>query len=214
MGIPIQASIEIAVAKVETSSVLRKEFNVDLLRTFAVANIPIEKAPLIRPFLVKYCKQGGTCPTTADGLYYYSEDLYAQNRDVLKKLIEDQPLALVVDEATDDSSCSLLNIVVILLNGSSEQGSNPLLLDTVFLETINLMTVGQAVIQSVVTFGIKFDNVRLIMSDNAKYMLKCVREVLHPVFPKMHHSICWAHIINLVGSKWVDLFADVNSFCV
>ena len=50
------------------------------------------------------------------------------------------------------------------------------------------------------------------MSDNAKYMLKCVREVLHPAFPKMHHSTCWAHIINLVESKWVDFFADVNSF--
>ena len=38
-----QTSIETAVAKVETSSVLRKEFNVDLLCTFAVVNIPIEK---------------------------------------------------------------------------------------------------------------------------------------------------------------------------
>ena len=104
--------------------------------------------------MVKCCKQGGTSPTTADGLRYYSEDLYAQHQAVLKKLIEDQPLALVVDETTDDCSPSLLNIVVILLNGSSKQGSNPLLLDNVFLETINLTTVGLAVIQSVVTFGI------------------------------------------------------------
>ena len=39
----------------------------DLLRTLATANIPIEKVPDIRPFLIKYCYQGVTCPTTAEG---------------------------------------------------------------------------------------------------------------------------------------------------
>ena len=160
-------------ANVETSSILRKEFNADLFQTFATANIPIEKAPLIRSFLLKYCKQDGACPTTADGLRYYSEDVHAKHRDGLKRIIEDHPLVLIVDEATDDSSRSVLNIVIIVLNG--DEGNKPFLKDTIFLESVNSTSVGQTIIQFVVSFGIKFNNVCLIMSDNAKYMLKCFR---------------------------------------
>ena len=67
-----QTSIEGAISKAETSSNLRSEFNEDLLRILAVSNIPIEKVPLIRPFLLKHCRQGGSCPGTADSLHYYA----------------------------------------------------------------------------------------------------------------------------------------------
>ena len=57
-----QSSIEGAMARAETASNLRSKFNKDLLSAFAIANIPVEKAPLLRPFLLKHCKQGGSCP--------------------------------------------------------------------------------------------------------------------------------------------------------
>ena len=55
---------------------------------------------------------------------------------------------LLIDETTDDTSSSLLNIVVIILDG--DQDSKPLLMDTIFLETVNATTVGQVIKQFVV----------------------------------------------------------------
>lgn len=33
-----------------------------------------------------------------------------------------------------------------------------------------------------------------------------------PLLPSLSHGTCWAHIINLVGSKWIDTFGEVNQF--
>jgi hypothetical protein len=89
-------------------------------------------------------------------------------------------LALIVDETTDASSRSVLNII--------------------------------AVITTVIEYGIAYNDIRFLMSDNARYMRKCAQEILSPLFPNMIHGTCWAHIISLVGSRWVDIFEDVNSF--
>ena len=169
------SSIKTSIATAETSLVLHWQFNKDLRHTFAVASILIEKAPLICSFLTKYCMQGDACSTTADGLSYYVDDVYKQHCEAIKKQVEDKPLALIVDETTSDTSSSLLNIVVIILN--DEQQCKPVLMDLVFLEIVNSTMVGQAILTSAVSCGIKFNNVRMIVSDNAKYMLKCVREV-------------------------------------
>lgn len=63
-----------------------------------------------------------------------------------------------------------------------------------------------------VEYGINYSDVRFIMSDNARYMTKCVREVLMPIFTNLVHGTCWAHILNLVGTKWLDIFGEVNTF--
>ena len=81
-----------------------------------MANILIEKALLMRSFQTKHCKQGGACLTTADGLRYYADDVYKQCCEAIKKQVKDKPLTLIVDEITEDTSRSLLNIVVIILN--------------------------------------------------------------------------------------------------
>lgn len=77
---------------------------------------------------------------------------------------------LKVDKTTDDS---LLNIMVIILDGEPQR--KPVLMDTTFLEAVNPTTVGLTIITSVVSCGIKFNNLTMIVSDNAKYMFKCIR---------------------------------------
>ena len=95
-----QTSNQTSIAAAETSSVLHRQFNEDLLCTFAVVYISVEKAPLICPLLTKHCKHGGACPMTADGLHYYADDVYKQHCEVIKKQVQDKPLALIVDETT------------------------------------------------------------------------------------------------------------------
>jgi hypothetical protein len=57
----------------------------------ASSNIPVEKVPHIRPFLVKYCKQGGSCPTTVEGLRKYASAIYEDHRAIIgKKSLENR----------------------------------------------------------------------------------------------------------------------------
>ena len=54
-----QSSIEGAMARAETSSNLRSHCNKDWLSAFVAAIIPVERAPLLRAFLMKHYKLGG-----------------------------------------------------------------------------------------------------------------------------------------------------------
>ena len=42
--------------------------------------------------------------------------------------------------------------------------------------------------------------------------MKCAREMLSQVFSNMIDSTCLAHVISLVGFKWIDIFQDIYSF--
>ena len=193
-----QSSIEGAMAQAETASNLRSEFNEDLLSAFAIANIPVEKAPLLCPFLLKHCKQGGSCHGTAEGLCYYASDIYDNHQQHIKQILTKKCLALIVDETTDASSRSVLNIIALILEPVPEgsPGSKPLLINTIVLEACNSTTVGQAILTTIIEYGISYNNIRLLMTDNARYMKKCSQEVLSPVLPNMVHGTCWAHILS------------------
>ena len=71
-----------------------------------------------------------------------------------------------------------------------------MLVNTLVLDACNSTTVGQAMIE----YGIAHNDIRFVMSGNARYMRKCAQEILSPLFPNMIHGTCWTHIISLVGS--------------
>ena len=91
-------------------------------------------------------------------------------------------------------------------------GSLPLLIDKKLLTSVNSTTVGQAIVQTVVDYGIRYEDLWFVMCDNACYMTKCIRKVLKPLFHMLSNETCWTHIPSLVSSRWVDVFANVNSF--
>ena len=82
-----QASIISSTEQAESSSNLRREFNMVLLRTFARAKIQIEKTLLLRNFLVKYCRQGDASPTTVKSLRRYVNNVYENHYETVKMLI-------------------------------------------------------------------------------------------------------------------------------
>ena len=141
---------------------------------------------------------------------------FKKNIVCIKAALSGKPLALIVDETTDASSRSVLNIIAVILHpiADGNPGCKLMLISTLVLDACNSTTVRQAVITTVIKYGIAHNDIRFLMSDNACYMTKCAQEVLPPFFPNMIHSSCWAHIISLVGSRWVDIFEDVNLFVV
>ena len=84
--------------------------------------------------------------------------------------------------------------------------------DLIFLEKTNHATLSTAVIQTVIAYGILFDRVVRVDTDNALFMKKAFREILSPLFP---NTICvsrLAHIMNLVGDAFRKPFDEVNDF--
>ena len=68
-GMMKQVKITSLIESMSLSSTLWGEFDMNLLRTFTKANIPLEKAAAL-DFLKKHSQQNGACPTTADNLIY------------------------------------------------------------------------------------------------------------------------------------------------
>ena len=56
-----------------------------------------------------------------------------------------------------------------------------MLVNTLVLDACNSTTVGQAVITTMIKYGIVHNDIRFLMSDNARYMRKCAQEVLSPL---------------------------------
>lgn len=84
----------------------------------------------------------------------------------------EHPIYFIADESTDACGRSVLNILVGKLDGFP---SNPMLLNTIFLEKTNNTTVQQGVHKACATsYGadIPFEKVWLFLTDQAKYMLK------------------------------------------
>lgn len=139
---------------------------------------------------MKHRKQGGSCPRTAEGLCYYASDIYEHHLQRIKQILTGKCLALIVNETNDASSRSVLNIIALILEPVPEgsPGSKPLLINTIVMEACNSTIVGQAILTTIIEYGISYNNIRLLMTNNARYMMKCSREVLSPVLPNMVHG--------------------------
>lgn len=105
---------------------------------------------------------------------------------------------MIVDETTDSRARSVVNILF------SYRGFTKLVVVD-FLGIVNNSTIGQLVVRILVEWNIPFGNVRLIASNSAAYMKKCVREVLKPIMPQILHQTCLAHILNLISEAWVSI---------
>ena len=153
---------------------------------------PLDKTEKIRPFLLKYCKQGGALPQVATLRTSYVPKLYESHFSALKDLLHDEYVSITADETTDVRDHNILNVI------ASIRG-RPFLINVVKMDACNHSTVSQAIIKSVSEIGIDFDHVIAIVSDSAAYCKKAYNDVLSAIFPNSMHVLCIAHIVNLVA---------------
>ena len=86
------------------------------------------------------------------------------------------------------------------------------LLDIRFVTATNNTTVGTAIIECLVSPGMKFTDVVTINTDNAAYMKKAFNDVLKGLMTNATHITCMAHIMNLVGDAFQKPFNRTNKF--
>jgi hypothetical protein len=203
----------------QTATVAQKkrlEVAYDWVRTCAGAYIPLSNTdhPLVRNFLTQRAKNGGAIPGEYQLQDVYLPALYEEERTKLKEIFKDQPVGVMFDEMSDDEGRYVLNILIapVVLDANGKVKSY--LGDTVFLEKTKHSTVSQAVVQSIQSYEIGFENVVVFdtdnATDNAAYVKKAFETVLSGPFPNSVHCTCLANIINLVGESFRKPFDLLN----
>ena len=71
---------------------------------------------------------------------------------------------------------------------------------------------GQAVVKPIQEYGVDFNNVLIIDTDNASYMIKCFKSILSGLLPNAVHVTCLAHIRNIVGETFRKPFEGINKY--
>jgi hypothetical protein len=88
--------------------------------------------------------------------------VYKKVENQLREIFEDQYLSVTFDETTDKMDIPVLNILFSVLDKTY-------LVGVLFLEAVNNSTVAQAIVSTLNDFGVQFQQVCSVVSDNAAY---------------------------------------------
>ena len=183
---------QLTLSSAQTAAESKKQLIEDLIEAFTTADIPLEKVNSLLPFFKKYLKNGGSVPQVPTLRQIYLPSVFDKHYQSLILLFDSKPVAVIMDETTDDCARSVINTLFCYHNKTK-------LVSVDFLQRVNNTTMGQVLISTLTHFNISFSLPRLFLSDSAAYMKKCYREVLLPLMPQLVHVPCCAHIINLIG---------------
>ncbi|GFN98242.1 glycine--tRNA ligase [Plakobranchus ocellatus] len=181
-----QRTLDSAMNKPSVSTKARNDICNELVSVFAAANIPLSKVdhPAVRNFLQTRVENGSAIPQA-----HQLQECYLKREFVLNILAAPmEPLSADVDKVQS------------------------YLLDTRFLSATNHSTVGTAIIECLVSTGIKFTDVITVNTDNAAYMKKAFNEILKGLMLNATHIMCMAHIMSLVGEAFRKPFNRTNKF--
>src|SRR5260363_339948 len=178
---------------------VRRAIIKDLIETMVMADIPLEKVNHLRPFLQKYCREGGAIPQASTLRQVYLPDIFDDHILKLKDLFKEKSISIIMDETTDDCGRKVVNTLFTYR-------ANVKLVSVDFLVEVNNTTIGQVLVNILAFYNISFGTPRLFLSDSASYMKKCYQNVLKPLMPQLIHNPCLAHIINLISETWFNFF--------
>ena len=177
-------------------------------------NIPLSKTdhPKVREFLNSRVKNGGAIPGGFQLQNHYLPLLFTEHVEELKAKLKGKNLCVILDEMSDDAGRYVLNVLVSTMELNSAGRVDASLIDVVFMEKTNHSTVSMAIVKTLTSYDIEFEDVVAFDTDNASCMKKAFRDVLSPLFPNSIHVTCLAHIMNLVGESFRQPFEAVNNF--
>jgi hypothetical protein len=195
----------------ESNQTSSKDFCTDLSGALISANTPFEKLnnPYFRNFLFKYTKNNIPEPSTLRKSYV--NELYLKKVDKIREEIGDSDVYFIIDDTIDVMNRYVFNTLVRKLDGNL---SNPMLLSTQFLETVDNLTISEAFLNACKILwpnGFKYDNVLLIVSDMATPMVKAMKNLkLH--FRNLHHVTCLSHALHRVCEKVRENNVEADKF--
>ena len=143
------------------SKEIRDEFILDFLKMCTLSDIPLHKIDKMRPFLLKYCKEGGSIPSVNFIRELHLSKLFACHFAALKAKLASESISII----TDCHDHSILNIIASIRGESFP-------IDVVTLSECNHQTVSQACIRAVTHVDIEFEKIIVFVADSGAYCKK------------------------------------------
>ena len=176
-------------------------FYEDITKMMIYTNIPLSKVnnPNLREFLEKWC--GKKCPDTSTIRKNYMSPIYDRLMEEIRQYLKNHWIYIQVDEA-HASNRRIFSMIVGRLNG---ENSKSYLLNVAETDSAaNNHSVVRFVNDSLLLIwpdSMQYDNVRLILTDQASHMLKAARLLRDSLYPHLHHVSCMSHCLSRVCEK-------------
>ena len=143
------------------------------LKMCILSDILLHKIDKMIPFLLKYCKEGGSIPSVNCIRELHLPKLFACHLAGLKSKLSNESISIITDEITDCRDHSILDIIVSIRSES-------FLIDVVTLPECNHQC--QACIRAVTHVDTEFEKTIAFVTDSAAYCKKAQREFLSHIF--------------------------------
>uniref|UniRef100_H3AGY6 DUF659 domain-containing protein n=1 Tax=Latimeria chalumnae TaxID=7897 RepID=H3AGY6_LATCH len=206
--------------EVKTDEQLQRRMELfKLTEASCAASVPLKTLDNVNlnGYLECNLKNVGIIPSLSHLRQFYLPRIFENHVTEMKEKLETcNGISIVTDETTDAEYRYILNILGVLSEPECERELklNVLLLDCVVLESVNFKTVSQAIWETLDKFEVPFDQITVVVSDNAVYMKKAWERSMKPLFLNAMHVTCVAHLLNLVGDVWHKKFVKVNDLVV
>ncbi|RGB43301.1 hypothetical protein C1646_750051 [Rhizophagus diaphanus] len=89
----------------------REKINIEVVEAFTFADIPLEKIEKLKPFLIKYCKNGGLITGANQLREKYLPLSYEIELQNLKNSIIDKIICIIIDKTTDCCDRHTVNLL-------------------------------------------------------------------------------------------------------
>ncbi|GBC31636.2 CGG triplet repeat-binding protein 1 [Rhizophagus irregularis DAOM 181602=DAOM 197198] len=111
-----QNNTQLTLSSTQAAAEAKKQLIEDLIEAFATADIPLEKVNSLLSFFKKYIKNGGSIPQAPTLRQNYLPNVFDKHFQSLKLLFDSKPVAIIMDETTDDCARSVVNTIFCYRN--------------------------------------------------------------------------------------------------
>lgn len=187
------------------------DFDVELIKTFCSANIPLSK--LENQDLINFLKKYTGIDVKSESWYrkILLEKLYKNEMQSMLSNITEKDIYVMFDETTDDNGRYILNILIG--ECSAIKRTKAVLVETVELERTNAVNINRAIINMLTRIyngNIQYNKIKLLLSDQAPYAIK-VGSMLKTLIPEIKHVTCLCHLLHRVCEEIRKHCPTVNS---
>ncbi|CAG8774777.1 12542_t:CDS:2, partial [Ambispora leptoticha] len=112
----------------------RDAINIDLIHALTQANIPLEKVDKLKPFFLKYCKNGGSIVESTQLRSRYLPITFNSEIEKLKQLLVRKRISITIDKSPDVCGRAAVNVLFSFYNTTK-------LVKTEHLEVVNSTTI-------------------------------------------------------------------------
>lgn len=183
------------------ANAIRRTAQDDLVLMFLSTGIPVEKMdhPVFRKWLAKATNIHGCIPTlSGDFPRQNVQRLHNDMLDALRTKMQDQDLAILFDEWTDDAGVATIAVVVITAKCQ-------VAIDVIFLEGcgksagVEHKEVAGQLANTIGRLAIDTSRISWVICDEGSVMVAAYSNVLSIIWPKSKLLLCMAHKLNHVG---------------